>query len=152
MYSAQLPLCQRCHLCISKTVYFRYCTTVCTTPRTIQVNCGSWIPWLVSRIRCLADKLRGGREDLLCSERSTNRYDDDTVTAKVLGWHCWSFAVVILAARALPQQTNRRRMAQKRGTRRKYSQFSVAQRYGAALCALNLWKSARCRLCLVYLF
>ena len=33
-----------------------------TTPGMMQVVCGSWFRWLVSRIRSCADKLGGGWE------------------------------------------------------------------------------------------
>ena len=50
--------------------------TVSTTPGKMKVDCGSWIPWLVRRIRSCADKLQGGwKRDTV--SRTAKRYDDD---------------------------------------------------------------------------
>ena len=71
------------------------------------------------------DKLEGGweRDDV---QRTAQRYDTSmTVAANMLGLRLLLLAAVAMGARALPPQTNRRRVAKKRGTGRKYSQLCV---------------------------
>ena len=43
----------------------------------MQVDCGSWTRWLVTRIRCCAVKLGGGweRDEV---QQTTKLYDDDS--------------------------------------------------------------------------
>ena len=53
-------------------------------PGWMQVDCGSWIRWLMSRIRSCADKLGGSREsDTVHSELPSST--TMTVTAEMLG-------------------------------------------------------------------
>ena len=74
----------------------------------MEVYCGSWIRWLVSRIKSCADKLEGGRErDAV--QRTAKRYDDRS-DGEDVGVRLLLLAAVMMAARALPPQTNRRRM------------------------------------------
>ena len=90
----------------------------------MQVDCGSRIRSLVSRIRSSADNLGGGweRDEV---RRTAKRYDDDG-DGKYARLRLLLLAAVIMAARrALPSQTNRRRMTKKRRTGRKYSQLCV---------------------------
>ena len=61
-----------------------------------------------------------------------------TVTGTDVGLRLLVLAAVIMAARALPPQTNRRRIKKKRGTERKHSQFCVVLIHGAPFCASNL--------------
>ena len=94
-------------------------TAVTTTPGRMQVDCGSWIPWLVSRIRSCADKLQGDRErhtKVDYSERPTKRYDDDGQGRGVGLRLLVLLDAVVMAARPFPPRTRRRRMAKKRGT------------------------------------
>ena len=105
--NALSPLCRRFPRCIFGIVFFRYCTTctVSTTPERMQVVCGSWIRWLVSRIRICVDKLGGGweRDNL---QRTAKRYGDDG-HGKGVGLRLLLLAAVIMSARSLPPQTNR---------------------------------------------
>ena len=76
-----------------------------TTTGRMQVVCGSCIRWLVSRTSSCADKLGGdwGRDEV---QRTTKRYDDDGHVKDV--WlRLLLLAAVMVAARALPPQTNR---------------------------------------------
>ena len=107
-----------------------------TTTGRMQVVCGSCIRWLVSRTSSCADKLGGdwGRDEV---QRTTKRYDDDGHVKDV--WlRLLLLAAVVVAARALPPQTNRRRMSIEKRHWAKHSQLSVEQGYGARLCAFNL--------------
>ena len=71
----------------------------------MQLDCGSWIRWMVSSIRSCADKLGGGWErDKI--QRTAMLYDDDG-HGKYVGLRLLLLAAVIMAARALPPQTNR---------------------------------------------
>ena len=98
-----------------------------TTPGMMQVVCGSWFRWLVSRIRSCADKLGGGWEwDEV--QRTAKLYEDDGHGNDV-GLRRLLPAAVIMAARALLPQTSRRWMTNKRGARRNYSQPWVVSRY-----------------------
>ena len=117
-------------------IALQHCSS--TTPGRMQVGYGPWIRWLVSRIRSCADKLGGGWERDK-AERTAKLYDDDGHGIDV-GLRLLPLAAVIMAARVLPPQTNRRRMTKKRGTRGEntHSQLCVVKRYGAPLCAFNL--------------
>ena len=89
----------------------------------MQVDCGSWIQWLVSRIRSCTDKLGGGRErDKV--QRTAKRYDDGC-DGKDVGLRLPLLVAVIMAARALPSQTDRRLNTKKRSAGPKYSQLCV---------------------------
>ena len=73
---------------------------------------------LVSRIRGCADNLRGCRErDTV--QRTAKSYDDDGDDKYVELRLMPLLAAVIMAARALPPSTSRRRMTKKRGAGRK---------------------------------
>ena len=76
-----------------------------TTTGRMQVVCGSCIRWLVSRTSSCADKLGGdwGRDEV---QRTTKRYDDDG-RVKDVWLRLLLLAAVMVAARALPPQTNR---------------------------------------------
>ena len=75
------------------------------TPGRMQVGCGSWVRWLVSRTRSCADKLGGGRErDPV--QRKAKRYDNDG-HGKYVGLRLLLLAAAIMAVRVLPSQTNR---------------------------------------------
>ena len=89
-----------------------------TTPGWTQVDCGSWIRWLVSRIRSCADKLGGGRErDTV--QRTAKRYDDDG-DGKDVGLRLLQLAAAIMAARAAsPTHKQTSNDKKKRGTGRK---------------------------------
>ena len=76
------------------------------TPGRMQAVYGSWIRWLVSRIRSYADKLRDGWERREV-QRTAKRYVDDCYRKKMLGLRLLLLAAVVVAARALPPQTNR---------------------------------------------
>ena len=95
----------------------------------MQVVCGSWIRWMVSRIISCPDKLGGGREREEL-QRTARRYDDEG-HGKYVGLRLLLLAAVAMAPRALPPQTNRRRMKKKKGTGRKCSQLCLVQGYGA---------------------
>ena len=71
--------------------------------------CGSWIRWLVSRIRSGADQLRGDWESIKHSERPTATAMTIT-TAKTLGRDCCRFRCCYYARRerALPLQNEQR--------------------------------------------
>ena len=89
----------------------------------MQLDCGSWIRWMVSSIRSCADKLGGGWErDKI--QRTAMLYDDDG-HGKYVGLRLLLLAAVIMAARALPAQTSRCRMAKKRGAGRTHSQLCI---------------------------
>ena len=104
------PSCRRCPLLVFGLISFidialqkQYYGS---TPRRMQVGCGSWIRWLVSRTRSCADKLEGGWErDKV--QRTANRYDDDGhgyyVGLRLL------LLVAVMAPRVFPPQTNRQR-------------------------------------------
>ena len=81
----------------------------------MQVDCGSWIRWLASRIRSCADKLGCGweRDEV---QRTAKRYDDDGHGEDV-GLRLLLLAAVIMAARALPPQMNRRRTKKRKEAR-----------------------------------
>ena len=102
----------------------------------MQVDFGSWVWWLVCRIRSCADKLGGGWEGDEV-QRTAKRYGDDG-HGKCVGLRLLLLAAVVVAARALPPQTNRRRMSIEKRHWAKHSQLSVEQGYGARLCAFNL--------------
>ena len=90
----------------------------------MQLDCGSWIRWLVSRIKSCADKLRGGweRDEV---RRTAKRYDDDG-HGKYLGLRLSLLVVVVVVEKSvLPPQRDKRRMTKNRGTGRKYSQLCV---------------------------
>ena len=79
--------------------------TYSTKPGRMQVVCGPWIRWFVSRIRSCADKLGGGWErDKL--RRTAKGYDGDR-HGEYVGVKLLLHAAVIMAARALTPQTNR---------------------------------------------
>ena len=101
----------------------------------MRVDCDSWIWWLVSRVRSCADKL-GGRWER--ESTVTAKLYDDVGHGKDVGLRMLLPAAGIMAARALPPQKNRGRMAKKRSTEREYSKPCVMQRYGVALCSFNL--------------
>ena len=88
-----------------------------------QVDWGSWIRWLVSRIRSCADKLGDGKE-IDTVQRTAKRYDDDG-DGKYVGLRLLLLADVMMAARALPPRTSRHRMTKQRGAGQKYSQLCV---------------------------
>ena len=77
----------------------------------MQLACGSWIRWLLRRIRSCADKLGRGRDrdKVLIIQRTAKRYDDEG-HGKYVGLRLLLFAAVVMAARPLPLQTNRRQM------------------------------------------
>ena len=89
----------------------------------MQVDCGSWIRWLVSRIRSCADKLGDGKE-IDTVQRTAKRYDDDG-DGKYVGLRLPLLAAMMMVAIALSPQTNRRQMATKTSEGRKYSQLCV---------------------------
>ena len=70
----------------------------------MQIDCGSWVRWLVDRTRSCADKLGGGRENNTV-QRAAKRYDDDG-DGKDMGLRLSLLAAVMMAARPLPPQTN----------------------------------------------
>ena len=78
-----------------------------------QADCGSWIRWLVSRIRSCADNLGGGwgKDEV---QRTAKGYGD-IGHGKDVGLRLLLLAAVNMAARALPLQTNRRQITKKRG-------------------------------------
>ena len=78
------------------------------SPGKRQVDCGSGIQRLIRRIRDCAEKLGGGWERDK-AERTAKLYDDDGHGIDV-GLRLLPLAAVIMAARVLPPQTNRRRM------------------------------------------
>ena len=80
----------------------------------MQVDCGSWIRWLASRIRSCADKLGCGweRDEV---QRTAKRYDDDG-HGKDAGLRLLLLAAVVTAMTKLPLQANRRRMTKTRRT------------------------------------
>ena len=93
--------CRRCPLRIFEMVFFAYSTPVLHR-ESMQVDCGSWIRWLVSRIRICADKLGGGWErDKV--QRTAKPCDDDG-HGKNVGLRLPLLFVVIMTARALPPQ------------------------------------------------
>ena len=94
-----------------------------TTPGWMQCDRGSWIRWLVRRIRSCADKLGGGRERYTV-QRTAKRYDDDG-DGKYVGLRLPLLAAMMMVAIALSPQTNRRQMATKTSEGRKYSQLCV---------------------------
>ena len=87
----------------------------------MQVDCRSWIRWLISRTRSCDDKLGGGRE----RDKVQRTAIDDDGDGKDVGLRLPLLAAVMMAARALPPQTDRRRMTKKRGPGRKRSQLWV---------------------------
>ena len=91
---------------------------------------------LVSRvIRSCADQLGGGWERDK-AQRTAKRYGDDG-HGKYVRLRLLLLAAAVMAARALPAQTNRRRMPKERGTGRKHLQLCVVYRYGAPLYAFR---------------
>ena len=129
---------------------FRHCTTspsvvvlcvsleLCplpTGPGRMLVYCGSWIRWLVSRIRNCVDKLGGDWEGGQV-QRTAKRYDDDG-DVKDVELSLLLLAAVITAARVLPPQTNRCRRTMKRGTGRQHSQLCFVYGYRGRLCAFK---------------
>ena len=84
----------------------------------MQVYCGSWIRWLVSRIKSRADKLQEAAGKEIKVQRKTKRYGDYDHGEDV-GLRLLLLAAVIVAARALPPHTNRRQMTKKGATVRK---------------------------------
>ena len=73
----------------------------------MQAVCGSWVRWLVSRIRSRADKL-GGRWKREKVQRTAKR-NDDAGHGKNVGLRLPLLAAagIMVATRALPPQTNR---------------------------------------------
>ena len=125
----------------------------CTVPARMQVECGSWIRWLGSRTRSCADNLGSGKE--IDKVRRTAKRSDDDGDSKDVGLRPLLLAAVIMAARALPPQTNRRRM-----TKEKKHWAKIL----AALCRVRIRSStvffqpmnssaqgAGCRVCFVFI-
>ena len=71
------------------------------TPGRMQVDCGSWIRWLVCRVRSCADKPGDGWKKE--STANGQLYDDDGHSNDV-GFRLLLFVADIMAARAFPPQ------------------------------------------------
>ena len=69
----------------------------------MQVDCGSWIRWLVIRVRSCVHKLGGGKE-IDKVQRTAKRCDYDS-DGKYFRLRLPQLAAVIIAAIALPPQS-----------------------------------------------
>ena len=72
--------------------------------RRMQLDCGSWILWLINRIGRNDDKLGGGRKGDKIQQ--TAKHYDSNGHVKDAGLSL--LAAVILVTRAFPPQTNKR--------------------------------------------
>ena len=70
----------------------------------MQVGCGPWIRWLVSRIKSCADKVGGGWERGQI-QRTAKRYDDDC-DGKNVGLRLLLLAAVVMTASPTNEQTS----------------------------------------------